>query len=237
MNSVHITLNYSWDAIEASNASSSAVIAPSFLDFSKVIAKIVQRISTAPTRSVNKGCWLNTTTCNHSLSIKTPGIAEFRIYQWCTWTPNAIRICSDLIIFITHWNVLFDRYFCCPEKSRLNSWWHICVHTCVFKEIKKINKHSHLTEVTTEGVSKVTAHMRPYCWAMPRRAIPGRFKVDQSFSELNGPILIASSQSWTASWGSWRRREGFPRAARPTPAHIVVARPMNSILTDFLEKR
>ena len=137
MNSVHITLNYSWDAIEASNASSSAVIAPSFLDFSKVIAKIVQRISTAPTRSVNKGCWLNTTTCNHSLSIKTPGIAEFRIYQWCTWTPNAIRICSDLIIFITHRNVLFDEFFCCPEKSRLNSWWHICVHTCVFKEIKK----------------------------------------------------------------------------------------------------
>ena len=121
MNSVHITLNYSWDAIEASNACSSAVIAPSFLDFSKVIAKIVQRISTAPTRSVNKGCWLNITTWNHSLSIKTPDIAGFRINQWCTWTPNAIRICSDLIIFITHWNVLFDEYFCCPEKSRSNT--------------------------------------------------------------------------------------------------------------------
>ena len=48
---------------------------------------------------------------------------------------------------------------------------------------------------------------------------------------------MASSQSWTASWGSWRRREGLPRAARPTPAHIVVARPMNSILTDFLRKK
>ena len=128
--------------IEASNASSSAVSAPSFLDFSKVIAKIVQRISSAPKRSVNKGCWLNTTTWNHSLLTKTPGIAEFRTYQSCTWTPNAIRICSDLIIFISHWSVLFGEYFCSREKFRLNIWQNIYVHTRFFKEIAKNYKQT-----------------------------------------------------------------------------------------------